>query len=367
VSLVTVRSLDLGPSFTHFSVPTSSLSAGQNETIRSHPVPSNLANYRDHYRSCAEDLFLTYKTLQSHNPLVPLLITIPGSLYDSDFDFLMSLLVRFKPHHVIHLGDFQESDTDVATKLHALQTAASQYRGAVHEITSHVPSYPSMRTESELRAMQMQSYFHLRSANMNGENPSTWSAAPMTKHVPWEFCFEETEERMQDFAGFAMYSEPIEAISLVHALNGSVVQIVQSTSSTVPACYTSLPRTNRHRIPYFPKSGRTGIVEPLDPRTSQLICTALVRGFDAARKVVQLLIPKTHENLLYTLSPERTIFVGGCCDTPDWAFVEEVHATAVVERDGSRCALGAPWVQDGFLVDNMGYLDTVRRVRKFQT
>jgi polynucleotide 5'-hydroxyl-kinase GRC3/NOL9 len=345
MSLTVVKSLNLGPAFTHpASSPSMPRSEG-NTTIRSHAIPSNLANYGDYYRACAEDLFLTYKTLRSRDPTLPLIINTPGSLHSTHMDILADLLARFKPHHAVHLGDTQAIDTEQATKLHAVQTIVSQSRGTIHEITAQSPIVTPMRTDAQLRAMHMQSYFHAKTA-------ATWNTRPLTTLVPWEFCFEDTPERAQDFVSFAMYAEPIEPSSLIHALNGSIVQIVESTSSAIQA---SLARTKRYRIPYFEKSEQTGMLESLDPKTSKVVCTALVRGFDPERRVVQVLVPKSHEGLLYTLAPERTVFVGGCCDAPEWAYVEEGTGVDV------------PWVEDEGVVDAMGYLNTVRRVRKFQT
>jgi len=308
---------------------------------------------------------LTYKTLRSRDPLLPLIINTPGSLYGSELGSLTELLARFKPHHVVHLGDTQAIDTEQATKLHAFQTIVSQYRGTIHEITTHIPATAVFRTDADLRAMHMQSYFHFRKNTTNESTVSTWTCEPITNLVPWEFSFEETDERTQDFVGFVMYSEPIEPASLVQALNGSIVQIVESTSSVIPTPYTALSRTNKYRVPYFEKSGRTGMVEPLDPKTSKLICTVLIRGFDPERRVVQVLVPKTHESLLHNLSPERTVFAGGCCDSPEWAYVEDAYVgrTRGTVIDGPA---RAPWVEEMGLVDDMGYLNTVRRVRKFQ-
>ncbi|KAH7095212.1 hypothetical protein FB567DRAFT_22933 [Paraphoma chrysanthemicola] len=366
VSLVAARSLILGPSFADSSVSSSTLGMDGKEIIRSHPIPSDFVNFQEHYRSCAEDLFMKYKSLQSQSSATPLLITIPGSVYQSSINMLLGFLALFKPHHVIYMGD-QIIDTDNATKILALRTTTLQYRGVFHEVPSHSPSCSSMRTDSDLRAMQMQSHFHRRSDGTSGESSPIWSHAPMTDQVPWEFYYGETDERVQDFVGFALYSEPVEPQSLVHVLSGSIVQIVESTSSAIPAPYTSLPRTNKFGVPYFQKSERTGMVEPLDPKTSRLICTALVRGFDTVRKVVQLLVPKLHEDLLYSLSPERTIFVAGCCDNPEWAFIEDAHVAALTDGSNSHRALATPWVEGKSLLYDMGYLNMVRRVRKFKT
>lgn len=338
-----------------------------NESVRSHAVPPNLANHGYYYRTCAKDLFLAYKTLRSRDSLLPLIINTPGSLHSTYTSILTELLAHFKPHHVVHLSDTQAIDTEQAEKLDAIQTIMSQYRGTLHEITSLAPAMPPMRSDAEFREMQMQSYFHLKKLSTGEASPTSWNFDPLSTLAPWEFCFEETAERTQDFVGFAMYSEPIEPASLVHALNGSIVHIVESTSSAIPPL---LPRTKRYRIPFFEKSDRTGMVEPLDPKTSKVVCTALIRGFEPERRVVQVLVPKIHEGLLYGMVPERTVFVSGCCDAPEWAYVEDAYAGVSGEAgevSGSDEVVHAPWVDDVDRMDDMGYLNTVRRVRKFQT
>jgi polynucleotide 5'-hydroxyl-kinase GRC3/NOL9 len=361
ISLVVLRDLNLSPSFTHPSIVPDSGDATRNEVIRSHPIPMNFANYAEYYQSCVEDLFLAYRNLCARDPSLPLVIDTPGFLYTSHFDIINKLLTRLKPHNIVHLGETQGYDTETAARLHLLQTTALQYRSTLQEITAQQPQSTPIRTEAELNIMQIQSYFHLKSSSTNPDQPQvlSWTPDPLSRLIPWEFCYEETSERTQDIVGFAMYNEPVEPVSLLHALNGSIIQIIQSTSSVVPTPYTSLPRTGKHRIPYLPESERTGMVEPLDPRTTRLICTAMIRGFDPERRVVQVLVPKTHEALLYNLAPERTVLVSGCCDVPEWAFVEDAYA--------AEGASGLPWVEDESTIEEMGYLNTVRRVRKFQT
>jgi polynucleotide 5'-hydroxyl-kinase GRC3/NOL9 len=374
VSLSVIRTLNLGPNFTHPTTSVSSSESKTNNIIHAHSMPTNLANYAQHYRACAEDLFLAYKTLQAQDPLLPLVINTSGSVYTSDIDLLTALISRFKPHHAVYLGDVHAIDTDLATRLHTLQTVVSQYRGTFHEIAAaQLPAPVPLRTDTELRAMQMQSYFHLLNNNTNASTSkpiTTWSQTPLSNLVPWEFCYDETAERMQDFVGFAMYSEPTEPGSLLASLNGSIVQIVESTSSAIPTPYVSLPRTQGYRLPYFSASEQPGMLEPLDPRSSKVICSALIRGFDRDRKVVQVLVPKIHESALYRLSPDRTVFVGGCCNPPEWAYTEDAYLASNGVRakdamlDDVRCT---PWVEGRARIENMGYLNTVRRVRKFQT
>ncbi|KAF1843805.1 uncharacterized protein K460DRAFT_357487 [Cucurbitaria berberidis CBS 394.84] len=374
ISLVLVRDIKLSPRFAHPATVSDIASSKADEVIRAHPIPTNLTNYADYYHTCIEDLFLSYRTLASRDTSLPLIINTPGFLYASRFDMLNKLLLRFKPHNIIHLGNTQATDTETATKMNSLQTISSHYRSTIHEIIAQPPLSIPARTDVEMNAMHMQSYFHINTTSTKPGKPRklSWAPEPLSHLVPWEFCYQETIERSQDIVGFTMYTEPIEPTSLMTTLNGSIIQIVQSNSSTIPSPYTDLPRSSGHGIPYFPKSECTGMVEPLDPRTSKLICTAMIRGFDPDKKVVQVLVPKTQEALFYNLSPERTVFVGGCCDIPEWAYLEDTPGTKGVDQFAASSLEIEPkdgplWVEKESTMEDMGYLNTVRRVRKFQT
>jgi polynucleotide 5'-hydroxyl-kinase GRC3/NOL9 len=361
ISLVVIRQLNLGPSFTYPGIATAPSGSEQNETVRSHTIPANLANYQAYYGECIEDLYLAYKNLYSRDSSLPLLINTPGFLYTTHFQVLEELLSRFKPQNIIHLSDTRAIDLPTADKLHALQTFTTKHRSTLHEITAQTSTLPHIRTDAELRAMQMQSYFHLTST----ASKPTWTSTPLSTHLPWEFSYHSSSTREQDFVGFISYTEPVPPSSLLHALNGSVIHIIQTSSSQIPTPYTSLPRTPKSQIPYFPSSEKLGFVEPLDPRTSKVICAALVRSFNPERKVVQVLVPKSHEECLYGLVAERTVFVAGCSGTPEWAFMEDTYAS---QYDGKEKEGELPiWVEKEDVIDGMGFLNTVRRVRKFQT
>jgi polynucleotide 5'-hydroxyl-kinase GRC3/NOL9 len=109
------------------------------------------------------------------------------------------------------------------------------------------------------------------------------------------------------------------------------------------------------------------MVEPLDPRTTRQVCTVIIRGFNPERKIVEVLVPKTHEPLLYNLSPDRTIFVSGCCEVPEWAFLEDAYMQEEAVKTKTSVGNMPFWVEKEKLIEDMGYLSTVRRVRKFQT
>lgn len=369
-----VRELNLCPTFTHPSTRPIGSNPNGNETLRAHPIPTDLVNYMEYYQSCVEDLFLTFQALQSRDTTLSLVVDTPGFLTASASEVLAKLIARLKPHHIVHLGALELADSENATMLNMIHTTASQYGSTVHDISAQEPPTATMRSESELESMQIQSYFHSRdsSKKLGGLPTLCWTQEPLSHMVPWEISYQETVGRRQDFVGFAMYTEPIEARSLVHALNGSVVHVVQSTSAVIPHPYTGLPRTGKHEIPYFASDERTAMVRPLDPRTSTLVCTAIIRGFDHEKRVAQLLVPKVVEPLMYQIAPERTVLVSGCCSMPEWAFMEEAYARERTTCQGKAVMStqdtdGQPWVMGEEYGEMMGYLNTVRRVRKFQT
>lgn len=350
ISLVTIRDLNLGPNFTHVSLPSSTGSSLRDEVVRAHPIPTCHGDYMAYYQACLDNLIATYQNLRSINPSLCLVVDIPGHLYTTNFDLISSLISRLKPHSTIHMDNAEIITSDVATKLHALQTQAKTSHSTVYEITSHLPPHPSIRLPFELRQMHIQSYFH--SIISIDTNLPTWNPEPISSWVPWEFCYQETDDRLQDFLGFVMYTESIEPSSLVHSLNGSIVKIVELNSSS----HRTISRTMRTEIPYFAKDARSGLVEPFAPSVSKLVCTALVRGFDLKKKIIQVLVPEVQGKSLNQLSNDQVVFVGGCCDTPEWAFLE-----------GAETEQSRPWVEKGSVIEDMGYLGTIRRVRKFQT
>lgn len=366
ISLVVVRQLNLGPSFTHPTIA-SQPGAERDEIVRSHVIPTSVVNYQDYFRECVEDLYLAYKNLYSRDTTLPLVINTSGSLYATQFELSEQLLKRSRPQNIVHLGDTRAIDTATADRLHTLQTLARQHRSVLYEITAQTPSLSPLRTDTELRAMHIQSYFHLTALSPN----PTWTPKLLTTYHPWEFTYRSTPTHAQDMVGFLNLSEPLSPSSLIHTLNGSIIYIVQSSSSQIPTPYTSLPRTPRSRIPYFPTNSKLGLVEPLDPRTTRVMCAALIRGFDPERSMVQVLVPKAMENLMAGLKAERTVFVAGCCEMPEWSYVEDAYLRQYEENAGERKfgeaeELGT-WVEREDVVDGMGYLNTVRRVRKFIT
>lgn len=380
VSLTIVRETNLGPSFTHGA--TGIRVEGSDELIAAHPFPvRGLKSYEDYFSYCVEDLLQSYQNV-NEDSTPPLIINTPTSLYTYHFDILQNLLTTLKPNHVIHLGSPVAIEEEIASKLHILSTLSSKAGFKMHEISAQVPLFPAARTDAELRAMHMQSYFHTASPKASPANPNSpqrsWQPNPLSTMIPWEFSYEETDTKTQDMIGFMPLFEPLPPSQLFTAINGSIIHIIHTSSPATSSLYQNLPRTNKYRIPYFPPSSASGMIEPPDPRTSRLVCTALIRGFDPEQRVVQVLVPKTHERLLRTLEPEKTVFVAGCCDTPEWAYMEDTYHQlterkrnheSVYRGNGDNALVEGiplpPWVAKKSTIEGMGYINTVRRVRKF--
>jgi polynucleotide 5'-hydroxyl-kinase GRC3/NOL9 len=373
ISLTLVREINLGPSYTHpTSIPGSS---GGNETIRSHAIPlGNFANFQEYFISCLENLYHTYTELQERNPSIPLIINIPGWVYTTSFNILLRMLSRATPQRLVHLRDLDTIDEERAIKFHNLNSEAARNRISVREISAHKSLIAPLRTEDELRSMQMLSYFHCTGQVTELETARfDYDYKPLSNMTPWEFHYKETENSNQTFVGFLNLAEWVEPRHLFTALNGSIIQIIETEDENVQDLFGELPRTNKYRIPYFDK-GPNEAVEPLDPQSSRLVCTALLRGWDPENRVAQLLVPKTHEVLLHGLKPEKTVLVFGCCDTPEWAFTEDAYYNAAERKmdgeAGDQLVCGdvelPPWVARDEEVKSMGYLNAVRRIRKYQ-
>jgi polynucleotide 5'-hydroxyl-kinase GRC3/NOL9 len=375
ISLTIVRELNFGPAYTH---PTTFPSrSDSNETIASHVVPfQGLTNIEEYFTSCVEHLFQTYQNLRFDGPTPPLILNTNGELYMAHYDMLQKLVKNTKPNYIVHLGDKIRIDEEAASKLHDLQVLAQKTHSKLHELAAQFPANPLIKPSNELQAMHMQSYFHL-TGQSTSRHPS-FTSSPLTTLAPWEFCYKETPASTQDLIGILPLFEPLDASQLLTALNGSIVQIVTTTDTAATSQYTLLPRTPASEIPYFPIDARAGMAHPLRPSTTTYICTALIRGVDPSSHILQVLVPKSHEHLLHGLEPEKTVFVAGCCETPEWAYVEDAYQHVAQRRRnlGERARFASeemltqglelpPWVAKKSVVNGMGHLNAVRRVRKF--
>ncbi|KAF2466667.1 uncharacterized protein BDR25DRAFT_345282 [Lindgomyces ingoldianus] len=373
ISLVHVREVNLGPSFTHPAPIPGSSSDAMNELVRAHPLPiRGYLGDQEHFLACFEDLFQTYVNLRQQTPFAPLVIDTLGLDLTSNKDLLLKIIARIRLRYLIYVESPFFIAENTSNEFKELSTVATQKGTTLLSVEPLKLLDAPTRTNSEIRSMQMLSYFHCNGFTNSSSPQRTYSSKPCSFMKPWDFCYEETATSRQGFIGFLTLCEWIPPSELLTALNGSLIQIVETEDPNIQKAFHNLPRTGKFRIPYFNKS-KNGSVEPPDPRTSRLVCTALIRGFDPERRVAQVLVPKTHEVLMYGLKPEKTIFVFGCCEFPEWAYMEDAYYDLWQQggENAENVDVGKigidlpPWVATAQKIEALGSLNTVRRVRKF--
>ncbi|OCL12482.1 hypothetical protein AOQ84DRAFT_386102 [Glonium stellatum] len=385
VSLILVKELNLGPPFTHPN-PVSGLNPSKaNELIWAYPVPLNGAEeYTIHFYLCVIQLFKRYEELLEKHPRSPLVINTPGWAYMAGLEVLLQTITRLRLTHVVYLSK------NMTTGVKGVLKEASELSGATLYTTDSQPNPNTTRTDSNHRDMHMMSYFHCEGIQeQTGQR--VYKAEPMSCMVPWQICYGEDSSTEQGFIGFMMLCNWIDPKWMKTVLNGSIISIVVTEDPALQEQYGQLPRTTKLRLPYFPK-GENNYVDPPDPKTSRLVCLALLRGFDPDQKLVQLLLPPTHEDLIETLDPKKVIFVFGCCDTPAWSYLEDPHYDSYEEarerkawkdfkpddeddldievpeewRMGEPDIKLPPWVAKVEELEKWGKMNMKRNVRKFQ-
>lgn len=95
--------------------------------------------------------------------------------------------------------------------------------------------------------------------------------------------------------------------------------------------HPSVLRTNNDDLPYL-FSG-AGTCTPLDPKNSQSLGLALIRGIDMQSKTLHLITPIPDSTIeRFQKHKTKIVLVKGKLDTPAWAYQEEYCAATAAER-----------------------------------
>ncbi|RDW67980.1 hypothetical protein BP6252_09376 [Coleophoma cylindrospora] len=366
--------LDLDPGQPEYSIP------GQLSLVHllepnfgppyTHPIPSNMSHIiRAHtvaaitpsldpalYMSCALDLFAHYKDHLSKYPDCPLVINTAGWVLGTGLEILEELISRIKPTEVVYMS--QEGPLEV-TK--SLRDAVK--KSPLLELPSQISEFTT-RTAAHLRTMQYMSYFHM---DPYGDNGPTWGNTPLTSVPPWEISY----GGQGGILGIMCYGEQPPTDLLLDAINGSMVAIVviddmaaipgwkvtdqESTNEVTTGradpdlemddidirafddkSYHSqdltqplIVRTPHEALPYFNPSNTI----TLDPRYSNTIGLALIRGIDIPRQRLQILTPiPASEIETLNSAGKSVVLVSGKFDTPGWAYTEELIQRTLREK-----------------------------------
>jgi polynucleotide 5'-hydroxyl-kinase GRC3/NOL9 len=346
LSLTHLREPNFGPPFSHPKT------ARNSNTIRSHTIaavsPSMDPNL---YTACAIDLFEHYGLLLSKFPTCPLIINTPGWVLGTGLEILMELIARIGPREVIYMSEdgpreVVDSLKEAAksTPLYILPSQASEY---------------TTRTAAHLRTMQYMSYFHL---NADVKKGLAWNNAPLTSIRPWEIHYSGENAGL---LAIICYGEQPSANLLAETINGTLVSVVvlddmsampgwksresnskiQDQDESVDDSYVPLEddtgigvfdvdelhpisltqpliiQTHDEGLPYFNPENAIS----LNPRFSQAIGLALVRGIDVPRRKLQVLTsidPSVIQEI--NEAGKKIALISGKLDTPGWAYTEEL-------------------------------------------
>lgn len=152
VSLVHVRSCNLGVPFTHPTV----MSPEGDHLIRAHHVGRvSLKDDPGHYLQCAMDLLHRYTLLKHQYPACPLIVNCSGWVLGSGLEVLTELIRHWAFTDIIYtstLGPVEVVDT--------LAESAGKAGTPFYTLESQ-SCLITTRTAADLRIMQTLSYFHL--------------------------------------------------------------------------------------------------------------------------------------------------------------------------------------------------------------
>ncbi|KAK1050752.1 Polynucleotide 5'-hydroxyl-kinase grc3 [Friedmanniomyces endolithicus] len=338
VSLVEVVAPICGPPFTH---PASARSPNY-RLLRAHTIAAT--SFKDdpaHYVACAIEL------VQHADRQYPLVVNSCGWVSGLGASVLQDLTQSLSITQVVLLEPLDAGFT--AT----LQTSCSD--ATFHRLPRQ-PVRPTARTPAESRSMQTMAYFHQRAAKATSE--PQWSSKAISSRRPWLVSYDGPHAGIQAIISYGTHPHPD---FLAETLDGSLVALVRleaqyqhemfnpsrnsttfvpladDNSESAPAIPGLIKRT-KDGLPYITPT-TSGATAPLDPRFSECVSLALVRGIDTHNKVLHLVTPLS-ESQVATLMDQPLVIVRGGFDAPEWAYLEDLYLNG---RE-SGMASGRPWV-----------------------
>jgi len=334
VSLVQIRAPLLGPAFTHVHTHPSTGA----RCIRAHSLAAiSPRDDSEHFLACAKDLLRHYNMQRKDFATSPLIINCSGWVAGSALSVLVELIKEASPTDFILTSPLDASSTL------RLQTTITP-KTTLHTLPVR-PRTPQTRTSAELRAMQTMSYMHSLSPI---RNTPIWTPQPLTTLHPWRMRY--TGEKA-GISAILSYHDTVDASTLSLVLPGTIVAIAAVSSDSAFQSTTKSTYLNRSKsstktfdlsdkvvvtpdsLPLLPPQSPSGAPSSLDPRFSETIAQALVRGIDITSKELILLSPVSGAVMQRHLARgDKIVLVRGKFDFPDWALLEDVHYGNVAKK-----------------------------------
>ena len=346
VSLVEVRRLALGPSFTHQA----SKSSRAYRLLASHTLAAT--SFKDdphHYIACVRELVATAALRQERKGTCPLLINSCGWVNGLGAAVLTDIF------DVLCVID--------AIVIEGVEPALSETARTKSKSCFSLPRAPrmqSLRSPADLRAMQTIAYFHVR---QTASATAHWTGKAINILQPLIVSYNSPRSGI---TAIASYGQTVPSEFLGEVLDGSIVALVTCESEEAlqhawsttlgdgpdspaqgdmddAASHTGLEITRRtpDHLPYIP-SQEVGYLRPFDPSHSSCVGLALVRGIDTERKELHLITPLP-ESQIAEMMAKKLFLVRGSFDPPEWAYLEDLYlgdSAATTSADAGE----RPWV-----------------------
>ncbi|MCJ1326410.1 Polynucleotide 5'-hydroxyl-kinase grc3 [Thelotrema lepadinum] len=366
ISLIHLQSFNLGTPFSH---PVVGGRSGQ--IVRRHYLGTfNPRDETSHYIESSQDLFQHYKRTIGRNGS-PLIVNSCGWIQGSGLDTLLALVRHLQPTDIILLET--EGISDV---LHSLETVSWQTGASLQTCDSRVVNPRSARSPSDLREMQIYSYFHLAKQE---EGPTRWASKPAHLQDELQLSYSEPE---QTIVGILLLGEEINFDMLEDAIVGTVLALVavedtslliygndhgsglvnqEDTQVERVADFTMgslfdltghtdrtqnqivledgsaqyIVNRNRQGIPYL--STKDGINRPLDPSKTCSLGQVLIQGVDRKSKRLTVVTPISTETIeKYKNMKNPLLLVRGRASMAGWSYLEEHCDTLAAPKNTER-------------------------------
>ncbi|KAI5310758.1 Polynucleotide 5'-hydroxyl-kinase grc3, partial [Ascosphaera atra] len=171
--LAHIRQPVFGPPYSH---PTVRSSEGE-RIVKAHFIGANSPkDDPNYYVAAAKDLMVQYRILSRSHPQCPLIINYPGWIFGLGLEIASELIGSLGLTDVVYMSE--NGPSEVVEPL----TVAAQQAGIAMTVLPSQPTEYVARSSSQLRTMQMMSYFH--SASKQGADGLVWSDVPLCQDPP---------------------------------------------------------------------------------------------------------------------------------------------------------------------------------------
>jgi polynucleotide 5'-hydroxyl-kinase GRC3/NOL9 len=359
-----------GPPFSHPTLEGSQTG----RIIRAHHIGATSSKEDpDHYAIAAMNLMDHYRALLSTYPQCPLVINFPGWIFGLGLEIALWLIRSLGLSDVIYMSEKGPHEV-----IMPLSQAAEEAFIALTTLPSQPVEFTT-RSNVQLRAMQMQSYFHM--SYPPGVHRPFWSEKPLTWCNPILVDYANprrgilgimvqggrlhpdvlrdilesatiamvaiedlgaitghhgspqlengTASDEEDIPGMGMKVCNIDQVSGDIGMPGSASRL--ESQSPQQSLESLICRTPHEGLPYLFTGA--GSCVPLDPRASHSLGLAFVREIDISARKIELITPvpasKIHEALK---CGKGIVLLRGQLDNASWAISEEYYAARTAER-----------------------------------